>query len=354
MVTVDRRHRRRWLALGVTSLVLVVAVATGAWALYLNHQLGQVQRIDVDLGGETAAAAPAPSTEQQSDEQRTRQPVTILVAGVDGGSSRTIAEDLAAGEWQRGSHRTDTIMVVHLTADREEAYVVSIPRDSWVHVDGYGKRKINAAFSFGGPQLFVDTVQQLTRAEIDHLAILDWAGFKDLTRAIGGVKVYIPERVHDRSQEVTWTKGTHLLEGKRALQYVRTRHGLVRGDLGRIDRQQNFLRATLNKLLSNGTLANPIKVTNVVEAVTDHLTVDDGLSDADLRGLAMSVHGIDREDVHFLTVPTRGTDRVDGRSIVRVDRAETRELFAALEQGRMPAYLQANDVDRLPGRRNVD
>jgi hypothetical protein len=106
------------------------------------------------------------------------------------------------------------------------------------------------------------------------MAVIDYAGFNDLTTAIGGVDVYIPETVEDTQQDVTWEQGWTHLEGERALQYVRTRHGLLEGDFDRIDRQQNFLRAVLHKTLADGTIGNPFKLTDVLSAISTHLAVD--------------------------------------------------------------------------------
>jgi len=106
------------------------------------------------------------------------------------------------------------------------------------------------------------------------VAIIDWVGFRDLTSALGGVRVYIPETFYDDSQRITWKKGWHTFEDDEALAYVRTRHGLANGDFDRIKRQQNFMRATMSKLLSGSTTHNPLKITKVVGVVTKYLTVD--------------------------------------------------------------------------------
>ena len=135
------------------------------------------------------------------------------------------------------------------------------------------------------------------------MAVIDYAGFNDLTEAIGGVDVYVPETVEDTQQDVTWEQGWTHLEGERALQYVRTRHGLLEGDFDRIDRQQNFLRAVLRKTLADGTIGNPTKLSNTLGAITDHLAVDSSWSTKDLRGLAFSLRGIDASKVRFMTLP---------------------------------------------------
>ena len=363
MVAVGRLRHRWWIVVGTAVALLGLTVGAG-WAFYLNQQIGDVRRVEVDLGDESAAPTPedtaygsgtqaAEAPEESADPQgpaRDREAVTILVAGVDAGDGPRIARAMAAGEWPRGVYRTDTIMVVHLTANRRRAHVVSIPRDLWVPVDGYGREKINAAFSLGGPSLYADTVRELTGAELDHLMIVDWKAFRRLTTAVGGVRVRIPQDVYDPSQDVHWEAGTHRLQGKKALQYVRQRHGLPGGDLGRMRRQQNFMRSLLEKLMADGTLQNPVRLTRVIEAVSDNLVVDDGLSDADLRELAFSARGLSAERVTFVTAPTKGFARRDGQSVLLPKVRQTRRLFAAMQSGRMKRFLERHDIGRLPDR----
>lgn len=367
MVAVGRMGRRGWIVLGAAIALVGLTVGAG-WAFYLNQQIGDVRRVEVDLGGDSVAPGadasddaadgatgeaaeateePAASPGRQQDE---REPVTILVAGVDAGDGPRIARTMAEGEWPKGVYRTDTIMVVHLTGNRRRAHVVSIPRDVWVPVEGYGRQKINAAFSLGGPSLYADTVRELTGAELDHLMIVDWKAFRKLTTAVGGVKVRIPRDVYDPSQDVRWEAGTHLLQGKKALQYVRQRQGLPGGDLGRMQRQQNFLRSLLEKMMADGTLQNPVRLTNVVEAVSDNIVVDDGLSDADLRELALSARGLSTDRVRFVTAPTKGFARRDGQSVLLPKVRQTRRLFAAMEAGRMNRFLKRHDIGELPAR----
>lgn len=388
-----RKRRKPFVVATLTLMLMVLGVGAG-WAAYLNHQLDDVGRISVDFGPDRAKErprTPAPEGEREggrggdtyssggverdsggqdhggkgdgsgdTDGEQGgvgtstsgAEPVTILIAGVDAGEGPRIAADLADGSWTPGSYRTDTIMVLHLSADRRSAQLVSVPRDSWVQVPGNGMGKVNSAFSLGGPSLYVRTVERLTGVDMDHLMIIDWKAFKRITTAVGGVKVRIPAEVYDPSQDVRWEAGTHRLEGEQALQYVRQRHGLPRGDFHRIDRQQNFVRATLVKVLSDETLMNPVKLTQVLQTVGDHLLVDDRLSSSDLRDLALSVRGLKQEKVDFLTIPTRSLDTVQGQKVVRVDRRQTRQLFQALVGDRINGYLERHDADRLsdPGR----
>jgi LCP family protein required for cell wall assembly len=110
------------------------------------------------------------------------------------------------GDWQPYSHRSDTIIVLHVTADRNR-HLVTVPRDAWTRIDGIGMSKVNAAFAAGGPSLYVKTLEECSGLRMDHLAIIDWEGFRDVITAIAGVPVTIPEEVYDPPQRVQWEKG---------------------------------------------------------------------------------------------------------------------------------------------------
>ena len=151
---------------------------------------------------------------------------------------------------------------------------------------------------------------------MDHLAIIDWDGFKALTDPLGGVLIYIPETVTEGA-DVTWSKGYQYMYGEEALRYVRTRHGLAGGDFDRIRRRKNFIRSLMGDVLEKGTLGNPLKLASVLDAVTRNLTVDDEWSSGDLRGLAFSMRGLRTNNVTFLARPWRptGTSRSAARAM---------------------------------------
>lgn len=327
------RHRALVAFLMLGTLLLT---ACGGWAVYLRTQIDNVDRVAIDLDEN---ARPEKATGEAA------QALNILLAGADAGPGPSIAESVASGDWQPGSHRSDTIMVLHITADRKHAYLISVPRDSWVEIDGVGMSKINAAFSYGGPSLYIKTMEDLTGLRMDHLAIIDWNGFKALTDALGGVEVYIPETFYDDSQKITWEQGTHKISGKEALQYVRTRHGLENGDFDRIKRQQNFLRTLMHKLLSQGTMSNPIKLTNALQAITSNLTVDDDFSTSQIQSLALSLRGMRTDDVTFITIPTTCCETIDGQSTVQIKRKKMRELFAAVKDDDIERYLTKYPAD---------
>jgi len=338
--------RRNKAAVVVVAVLLLLVGSVAAYGLYLNSHLGDIGRFESRLDDRQRAPEPTGAAAEA---------LNVLVLGTDhGGQGRTIEDELADGEWTVGAFRSDTLMIVHIPADREDAYLVSIPRDSYVHIPGHGKQKINAAFSFGGPDLSVRTVEELTDVYIDHVAMIDWAGFKDLTHAIGGVEVTIAETFTDTHNDITWHAGTQTLEGARALQYVRTRYGLANGDFDRIKRQQNFLRAVLSKANSTGTLSNPFKLDNLLQAVTKATTVDSGWGNGDIRQLALNLRGLDNAHMHYLTVPTRGTRDVDGvGSVVVLQRGEARALWESLRTDDVQSYLDTYGGDTLPAADKV-
>ena len=339
--------RRHWILASVVALVLVVSGSVAGWFVYLNQQIASIERIPLTLDD---AERPA---------RIEGEALNILIAGADNGTGPTIADDVAAGRWEPGSHRSDTIMILHLPADRDEAFLVSIPRDSYVKL--YDERgdytytdKINAAFSLYGPSGYIATIEHLTGLRMDHLAIMDWQGFKDVSHAIGGVRVYIPETFYDESQKVTWQKGWDELEGQEALQYVRTRHGLTNGDFDRIARQQNFLRSMMQTLLSDGVMRSPTSLTGALKAITSNLTVDESWSTGDIRDLALSLRDIEAENVTFVTAPLGSYDTTSsGQSIVRLDPTKSKELWRALGDGALNDYVATHKGDALPDARKV-
>jgi LCP family protein required for cell wall assembly len=268
-----------------------------------------------------------------------------LVVGSD---SRISAGDPT--QWKKGGQRTDAIMLVHIPADRRSAYLMSIPRDSWVDIPGYGQGKINAAFSYGGPALLIRTVEQLTKVRVDHLATTDFASFKSITDELGGVQITVPADTY-AGKTLVMKAGAQLLNGEQALTYVRERYGLARGDFDRVQRQQNWMRAIFTRAVSNGTLSNPTTLLPFLNAVTKSVAVDDGFTLGAMRSIALSLRTLGSTSVRFYTVPVQGTGRSpDGKqSIVVLKRPAFDQLMVAVANDSVAAYLAANpsDVDTL-------
>lgn len=314
--------------------------------------VGAVMKIRDDLDanleriGDPFEALPSrpPATSPQ-DTPVAETAMNILVVGSD---SRISAGD--PSQWAAGAQRTDAIMLIHLPADRESAYAMSIPRDSWVEVPGHGQAKINAAFSYGGPPLLIQTVEQLTSVRIDHFAVADFESFQAITDELGGVRMTLKEDLYDRSTLVL-PAGEQLLTGEQALLYVRQRKNLARGDFDRVQRQQAWMRAIVARMRSEQTLQNPTTWVPVLTAVTDSLAVDDGFTQEVMNDLVDRSRSLGSEDIGFFTVPTAGTGTsADGQSIVLLAQPAFDELMAAVASDTVAEYLAAHpdDVDALP------
>lgn len=339
------RGYRGWAA-AMTALVVAVVGAGAAYGWSLNSTLEKIPTIDAAPLDEGARPEAEPSTA-----------LNILLLGSDNPNPRqdkpTVAELLADGTWDPGAYRSDSIIVLHLSADRKRASMVSIPRDSYVPIydaEGtvHGENKINAAFSAYGPFGTLRTVENLTGLRIDHLAMIDFEGFRDVTTALGGVEVYIPETFTDPQNDVTWEQGWQHLEGEDALSYVRTRYGLERGDFDRVRRQQNFLRALLDKLTDDGTIGDPATLKATIEAVVPYLTIDSDWTTGDLRSLALDLRHLKPSRISYATVGLDHYETIAGVGAANIlDEERVAELFTAVREEKVPAYLEKYPDDGL-------
>lgn len=346
------RGRRGW-TVGLLAVVLLIGAATAGYAWNLDKKLNDISRI-------TPPAGFSSGRPQAESDPKT---LNLLLLGADNPDPSpdkpTVAELLRDGTWDSGAYRSDSIMLVHLPADRRSATVVSIPRDSYVTIlDGsgqpHGKNKINAAFSEFGPFGTVRTVEALTGMRIQHLAIIDFEGFRDLTTALGGVDVYVPQTVYDPKRHQNWPKGWNHIEGGTALNYVRMRYGLTYGDFDRVARQQNFLRALLGKLTDDGTLGNPITVQNTVDAIVPYLTVDSGWTNGQIRSLALGLTKLHTDEIRYVTVGKLRYETIDGVGMANIlDDAKDAELWAAVKSGRIDEFLAKYPQDGLGDSRHV-
>ena len=344
-VAAPRRRRRAWKIglISVLAVVLVLVLGVGALGLWLRHSLGsKIETIDDPFA---AISTRAP---QQSVGANQKPATNILLLGSD---SRISAGD--PSQWEAGAQRTDAIMIVQVSGDRQEVSVVSIPRDTWVEVPGYGQAKINAAYSYGGPSLTIQTVEQLTGVHIDHFVIADFESFEALTDEIGGVVINLktPQTLADTQ----FPAGAQRLNGAQALAYTRERKSLPGGDFDRINRQQAWMRAIVSQVLHGGILTDPTKLYGFLSAVTQTMAVDEGFTIDEMQSLAIDLRGLRSRNINFLTIPTAGTGTSeDGQSIVVRDEAADTPLYTALATDTVQEYLEAHPdaVPRLPGTAN--
>lgn len=321
------RPRRRWLrrSLIVVAAALVLAlVGVGAYAWTINRQVTSNIHRGIDLPGATPTPG-TPSTPPSAQQPRETGVLNYVLLGSD---SRDKA-DPSAG-------RSDTIMVVHLDKKRSKAYITSFPRDMYVDIPGHGKNKINAAFELGGPALTVKTLEELTGAPMNHVVLVNFAGFTDLTTDLGGVTV--DNKTAFSSHGYDYPKGKVKIAGKKALWFVRERHSLPGGDLDRAENQRNVIKAVVAKGLSAGVVSDPAKFTSFIGNLSSHLTVDNGLSDSEIRSTALSLR-LDAKDIELLQAPLSGFGTANGQSIDVVDQTKMAELGKALRDDDMSAYL---------------
>ncbi|MFC8798174.1 LCP family protein [Promicromonospora sp. NPDC057138] len=324
------RSRRSVAAIVVGALLLVVGGGIAAYFGVRTSLDGNMERIDAFADVDPATRPSAPPVKGPT------APMNILVLGSD---SRISAGDPTV--WEAGAQRTDAIMLVHIAADRQTAAVISIPRDSWVPIPGYGEAKINAAFSFGGPPLMIHTVESLTGVRIDHFALTDFESFTTLTDSLDGVEITVPAAAGGSVRQA--------MTGEEALLFARERYSLANGDFGRVQRQQAWMRAILAKVSEDRT--DLLKMSSFLGAVTNAVTVDEGFTFDTMQDLAISVRNISGDDITFMTAPYAGTDRsADGQSIVVLDRATFDPLMEAVAKDELPSFLEANPdgMDVLP------
>jgi LCP family protein required for cell wall assembly len=261
-----------------------------------------------------------------------------LIVGSDSRADLTPAqrEKLATGYAAGG--RTDTIMLVHTGGKKTS--LISLPRDTYVPIDGHGRNKLNAAFAFGGPALLVRTVEQVTGVHIDHYAEIGFAGFASMVDAVGGVRICVDQPINDGNAGLNIPAGCQTLNGAEALGYVRTRK-FATGDLERVQHQRQFLSALLAKVASTGTLINPFTSIPLGYDAVDALTVNNGTHLWDVLTLGLALRDAGGGKGYTLTVPIAGFATEPGAgSVVLWDRAKALRLFAAIKaDSPLPADL---------------
>ena len=296
-----RSTKRRVLRTIALSLaVVLLALATGGYAVY-RHLEGNLASVDID--GQLT------NRPDEIAADKDHKPLNILLLGSDTRAGQSDVLGQTPG-------LSDTTILLHLSADRTRAYGVSIPRDLMVQrptcpaKDGDGTipgglDQWNAAYAYGGPVCTVAQFESMTDIRVNHTVVVDFNGFKSMVDALGGVNICVPKQIDDEIGRIHLPAGSYKVNGTQALDYVRVRHEISdNGDIGRMRRQQAFLAAMTNKAVSAGTLLNPVKLYNFLNAVTKSVTTDDKLNKLTrLMDLANQFKDIGLSKIQFLTMP---------------------------------------------------
>lgn len=320
--------RQRWFrrSVAVTGLAIGLVLATGITLMYLaSERLGNnVARVQNAFEGIDEASRPRPTGA-----------LTFLLVGTDSRSPSTPPGVDANGR----NSDAEVVMVAHVAADLKSATVVSIPRNSWVEIPGHGSGRVSGAYGVGGPSLLIKTVERLTSLRIDHFAVIDFAGFRSVVDAVGGIDLDVPTRV------AGFNRGMNHMDGGQALVYVRDRSGSATGDRAR--RQQNALRAILEKASKSDMFVDPVRLYDFLDAVSRAIGVDDTLSNGGMRALALKCRDLPPSDVLFLRAPVGSLGNDEEGLVMQLDPGRSSQLWTAVQQGAVPGFLQQNARDAL-------
>jgi len=311
-----KRRRRRLL---VVAAVLVVGwLAFMIWVPF--HAWGEVQRIDASPAGNR----PAPS-----------KGYDYVLVGSDNraGLTRAQQKQLHTGSTKvaQGT-RTDSIIVVHVPSGDGKPALISLPRDSYVPIPGHGHNKINAAYALGGPKLLVRTIEQVTGLRMDGYVEIGFGGFASVVDSLDGVDICVARAMNDRRAGINLKAGCQTLDGPNALGYVRARYSDPLGDIGRAQRQRQFLSAIMHKALSPSTVFIPWRYYGFATSAGAGLTVGQDTTLRDVTRVLQAMRSVSNGQGLSLTVPVSNTSlRTDVGSAVKWDTPKAAELFNAIK-----------------------
>jgi LCP family protein required for cell wall assembly len=324
------RPPRRWprrLLIGLNIFVALCLLATASGYLYLRSKGDNFGRVALGCKVLRNCGADTPG-----------QAMNVLLVGSDTRSTLTKEEQRRYGtESAVGGQRSDTMLILHIDPKAERAAILSIPRDLYVPIAGTNDQdRINSAFD-KGPDRLIQTITAYLGVQIDHYAEVDFAGFQGIVDAIGPVKVYFAAPARDDLSGLHQkTAGCIPLYGDSALAYVRSRHfeyyeggrwhADPTGDLGRIQRQQDFIRRVMKTAIRNGA-RNPFKLNSLIDKATHSVTLDKSFSTKDIYNVAKHFRSLEPDAVDMLTLPTTPAN-VGGKAILRLNGDEARDVLA--------------------------
>jgi LCP family protein required for cell wall assembly len=323
-----RRRSVLLITSAVVALALIGAGGGGWW--YVSSLDDQIARTD--------AFGPTPGVSRPA--KVAPDALNFLLMGADEATTESDSQV------EPGAARADTIMLVHVPADRKSAQVISIPRDTWVTVppsgDGTAAReaKINAAFAWGQAPLMVRTVETFTGVHIDHTVVVAFDGFARVIDALGGIDITVDTTFTSASlPKRVFTAGPQHMDGAAALDYARQRKPFADGDFTRVRHQRDILGAVFDSASRLNVLSGPAKLDSVIRSAAGAVTVDQTLSIVDMvRTLA----DLKRADLSMLTSPSSGTGMIGDQSVVFCDQAAAYELYDAVRTDHMGPWLAAH------------
>jgi LCP family protein required for cell wall assembly len=329
--TGKKRHPVRIVLISLVVLLLA-AGGTGWW--FYSHLNGNIKGVDINKALGTDRPEKLPTSGQN-----------VLVLGSDSRSGDN--KGLAGGNVSGA--RSDTAMVMHIPEGRKKAVAVSIPRDTLVTRPECAKKDgstlssakrvmFNSVYSIAGPACVVKTVEKMSGVRIDHYVEINFAGFKGLVDAIGGVSVTTDQAIHDTSSGLDLAAGTHKLDGTDSLAFVRTRHGIGDGsDLGRIGLQQQFMLALLSEIKAQDLLGSPTKSYKIANSLTKSLTTDSEIASlTSLADFARSLNGVDPATMETIMLPV-AYDKIDPNRVVAAEPQATTLWKAVRSDAEIPA-----------------
>ncbi len=305
-----RRHRVRAVVVALVVLLVVALAWPVGLAIWAN---GLIQHTDALSG---APATPG---------------TTYLLVGSDARGGGGIPEDGAEGV------RTDTILLLHKPASGPTA-LISLPRDTYVEIDGHGPAKLNAAYAYGGAPLLVHTVEQLTGLTVDTYAEIGLGGVARVVDAVGGVELCYDRDVNDPESQMVWTAGCHDVDGAAALPFVRMRKADPEGDIGRAARQRQLIQAVMGTVNPTSLVWHPSRQVSLIRAGTGALTVDEDANIVDLAKLALAFRAANGAGGVTGTPPIANLDYRPGDigSTVLLDPAASPGFWASIRDGELP------------------
>lgn len=315
-------------ALIAFNIVLVVACLAGAGGLAFFRRAAQdIERVPITEAGTGFSETASPT-----------DPKNFLLVGVDDSQGLDPNDPVLRG--RDGTKNTDTIMILRVDPVLHAAWILSLPRDLWVAIppSTQSNGRINEALSTGGPQKLVETIETSLEIPIDHYAEVSFAGFKQIVDVLGGVPIYFPWEARDQATGLfQYDKGCVVLEGDQALAYVRSRHFEIKNengyweedgtsDLGRIRRQQEFVRTAMQRAIDKGA-RNPVTMAGLVNASVDAVVLDDQITIAELVALGEEMRDFDPEDLKVYQPPVTGFTTAGGASVLRLNEREAQPIF---------------------------